>query len=257
MVTGREPSRGALDGRMSFLVKSQHAPGAAGGLRTPVLAAAHASRAAAVPLTAHVPGIAYVTLATWLIAGAAGLFMFRSWLTRGGRDHQRSRSDGLPPAVIFTHLGLGAAGFGAWAAYVVTGLDALAWTGVGLLMPGIGLGICTVTLWTPFPSLAEPGPPFPPPDAGPGGAGPATGMLATPAEDAVAGRVSNEALAKTLSDEALAGRLINDMLAGLPAQQEQPQRKSRRHLLPLIPAGHGLAAFVTFVLAVVTAISAR
>ena len=206
---------------------------------------------------AHVPGLAFVTLATWLIAGAAGLYMFRSWLTRGGLSHQRSRSEGLPPAVIFTHFGLGAAGLAAWAGYVVTGLDWLAWTGVGLLMPGIGLGICTVTLWTPFPALAEPGPPFPPPDAGPGGAGPATGMLATPAEDAIAGRLSNEALAKELSNEVLAGRMINDMLAGLPAQQAQPERKSRRHLLPLIPAGHGLAAFVTFVLAVVTAISAR
>ena len=206
---------------------------------------------------AHVPGLAYVTLATWLIAGAAGLYMFRSWLTRGGLEHQRSRSEGLPPAVIFTHLSLGAAGLGAWAGYLATGLDALAWTSVGLLMPGIGLGIATVTLWTPFPTPAEPGPPFPPPDAGPGGAGPATGMLATPAEDAIAGRYSNDAFAKTLANEALAGELINDMLAGLPAQEAQPQRRSRRHLLPLIPAAHGLAALLTFVLAVVTAISAR
>lgn len=205
----------------------------------------------------HVPGLAFVTLATWLIAGAAGLYMFRTWLSRGGLRHQRSRSEGLPPAVIYTHLGLGAAGFGAWACYVVTGLDALAWTGVVLLMPGIGLGICTVTLWTPFPTLAEPGPPFPPADAGPGGAGPATGMLATPAEDAIAGQLSNDALAKTLSNEVLTGRMINDMVAGLPQQQPRPARKSRRHLAPLIPVAHGLAAVVTFVLAVVTAISAR
>jgi hypothetical protein len=205
----------------------------------------------------HVPGLAFVTLATWLVAGAAGLYMFRSWLSRGGLHHQRSRSEGLPPAVIFTHFGLGAIGFCAWACYLITGLDALAWTGVGLLMPGIGLGICTVTLWTPFPTLAEPGPPFPPADAGPGGAGPATGMLATPDEDAISRQLSGDALAKTLSSEAAAGRLINDMLAGLPRQQPHPARKSRRHLAPLIPAGHGLAAVVTFVLAVVTAISAR
>jgi hypothetical protein len=205
----------------------------------------------------HVPGLAFVTLATWLVAGTAGLYMFRSWLGRGGLRHQRSRSDGLPPAVIFTHFGLGAIGLAAWACYLITGWDALAWTGVGLLMPGIGLGICTVTLWTPFPTLPEQGPPIPPPEAGPGGAGPATGMLATPAEDAIARQLSSDALAKTLSNEALADRMINDMLAGLPQQQAQPARKSRRHLAPLVPAGHGLAAVITFVLAVVTAISAR
>jgi hypothetical protein len=245
-----------MDGRMSILVKPQHAPGAIGRLPMPLLAAGRASRAASLPAATHVPGLAFVTLTVWLIAGAAGLYMFRSWLGHGGLRHQRSRTDGLPPAVIFTHFGLGAIGLAAWIGYLVTGWDALAWTAVGLLMPGIGLGICTVTLWTPFPTPAEPGPPFPPDDAGPGGAGPATGMLATPTEDAIAGQVSNEALAKTLSSEALTGRMINEMLAGLP-QQQVPQRRSRRHLAPLIPAGHGLAAMLTFVLAVVTAISAR
>ena len=41
-----------------------------------------------------------------------------------------------------------------------------------------------------------------------------------------------------------------------PAQQA-PARRSRRHLEPLIPVGHGIAAVATFVLAVTTAISAR
>jgi len=202
------------------------------------------------------PGLAIATLIAWLIAGAAGLSMFGSWLRRGGPRHQRSRPDGLPPAVIITHLGLGALGFLTWLAYLATSLDALAWIAVGLLMPGIGLGICTVTLWSPYPTAPGPGTPLPPGDAGPGGAGPATGMLATPAQDAIAGQLSNDALARALSSEALTGRLINEALAGLPPQ-DQPARTSRRHLAPLIPAAHGLAAIVTFVLAVLTAISAR
>jgi hypothetical protein len=197
--------------------------------------------------------LAIATLVTWLIAGAAGIYMFGTWLSAGGPGQQRARRDGLPPAVILTHLGFGALGFAAWASFVVTGRDWLAWTGVGLLMPGIGLGICTVTLWTPYPTLQ---PPRPAGDTGPGGAGPATGMLATPAEDAIAGQFSNEVLAKTLASEALTGRLINEALSSLPPQP-RPERKSRGHLAPLIPAGHGLAAMVTFVLAVVTAISAR
>ena len=197
--------------------------------------------------------LGYATLIAWLIAGAAGLYMFRTWMSRGGLSHQRSHRDGLPPVVIFTHLGLGAVGLCAWVGYLVTGLGALAWTAVGLLMPGIGLGICTVTLWTPYPTLP---PPRPAGDIGPGGAGPATGMLATPAEDAIAGQFSNDALAKTLASEVLTGRLINEALSSLP-QQPPREHKSRGHLAPLIPAGHGLAALVTFLLAVVTAISPR
>ena len=197
--------------------------------------------------------MAVAALISWLLAGSAGIYMFGTWVSHGGPGHQRARRDGLPPAVIFTHLGFGALGFAAWVSYLVTGWDWLAWTGVGLLMPGIGLGICTVTLWTPYPTLP---PPRPAGDTGPGGAGPATGMLATPAEDAIAGQFSNDALAKTLASEVLTRRLINEALSSLP-QQPPPERKSRRHLAPLIPAGHGLAAFITFVLAVVTAISAR
>jgi len=51
-------------------------------------------------------------------------------------------------------------------------------------------------------------------------------------------------------------RLDSASLMSLP--QEPPRgHKSRGHLAPLIPAGHGLAALVTFLLAVVTAISPR
>jgi hypothetical protein len=199
--------------------------------------------------------LAIATLVTWLIAGAAGIFMFGTWLSHGGPGHQRARSDGLPPAVIFTHLGFGALGFVAWLSYVVTGLDWLAWTGVGLLMPGIGLGICTVTLWAPYPALPAHGAPATS-DAGPGGAGPVGGILAAPPENALGDRLTDEGLAKALSSEAQASRLINEALAGLPERQA-PARKSRRHLEPLIPAGHGIAAVATFVLAVTTAISAR
>jgi len=122
-------------------------------------------------------------------------------------------------------------------------------------MPGIGLGICTVTLWAPYPTPPGRGAPVTD-DAGPGGAGPVSGMLAAPAENAIGDRVTDEALATALSSEALAGQLINDMLAGLPGQQP-PARRSLRHLAPLIPAGHGLAAVATFVLTVLSAVNAR
>ena len=194
--------------------------------------------------------LAIATLITWLIAGAAGIYMFGTWLSHGGPGHQRARSDGLPPAVIFTHLGFGAAGLLAWVSYLATGWDWLAWTGVGLLMPGIGLGICTVTLWGPYPAPPKPG------TRAAGGTGPVGGMLAAPPENAIGGRLTDEAFARALASEAHTSRLVNEILAGLPAEQA-PARKSRRHLEPLIPAGHGIAAVATFVLAVLSAISAR
>jgi hypothetical protein len=181
--------------------------------------------------------------------------MFGTWLSSGGPGHQRSRRDGLPPAVIFTHLGLGALGLVAWVSYLVTGWDWLAWTGVGLLMPGIGLGICTVTLWAPYPAPPGHGVPVTD-DAGPGGAGPVGGMLAAPAENAIGDRLTDEGLARALSSEARTSRLINEALASFAGQQA-PARRSRRHLAPLIPAGHGIAAVATFVLAVLSAVSAR
>ena len=199
--------------------------------------------------------MAVAALVSWLLAGSAGIYMFGTWLSHGGPGHQRARSDGLPPAVILTHLGFGAIGFAAWVSYLVTGWDWLAWTGVGLLMPGIGLGICTVTLWAPYPTPPGRGAPVAD-DAGPGGAGPVGGMLAAPAEDAIGDRVTDEALATALSNEVLTRRLVNDMLAGLPGEQP-PARKSRRHLAPLIPAGHGVAAVATFVLTVLSAINSR
>jgi hypothetical protein len=199
--------------------------------------------------------MALATLVCWLLAGAAGIYMFSTWLSSGGPGHQRSRRDGLPPAVIFTHLSAGALGLVAWVSYLLSGQDWLAWTAVGLLMPGIGLGICTVTLWAPYPTPPGHGTPVTD-DAGPGGAGPVGGMLAAPPENAIGYRLTDEGLAKALASEAHASRLINEALASFPAQQA-PGRKSRRHLAPLIPAGHGIAAVATFVLAVVTAISAR
>ena len=199
--------------------------------------------------------MALATLVCWLLAGAAGIYMFTTWLASGGPGHQRSRRDGLPPAVILTHLSAGALGLVAWVSYLLSGQAWLAWTGVGLLMPGIGLGICTVTLWAPYPTPPGRGTPVID-DAGPGGAGPVSGMLAAPPENAIGYRLTDEGLARALASEAHAARLINEALASLPAQQA-PARKSRRHLAPLIPAGHGIAAVATFVLAVVSAISAR
>src|SRR6266700_3886392 len=41
-----------------------------------------------------------------------------------------------------------------WLGFIQTGWDLLAWLGVTVIAGTIALGICTVTLWTPYPVIA-------------------------------------------------------------------------------------------------------
>jgi hypothetical protein len=178
-------------------------------------------------------------LISWLLDVASGGYMLGRWISRGGLDERRSRRDRLGPAVIFTHFGLAASGLAVWVSYLATGWAALAWSSVVLLMPAIGLGLSAVTLWTPYPA--------------PGSPGPASGRLTAPAEDMLAGRLTDAVLTRALTDEVLAGKLIDDVLAGVAAGTSTA-RRPKGHMAPLLPAGHGVAAVTTFLLVVLTAV---
>jgi hypothetical protein len=196
-------------------------------------------------------GLGVAALIAWLLTASAGGFMLRTVIAGDGLRRQRARPGGLSPAVLIGHFSLALAGLAGWACYLVSGWTALAWVAVVVLMPAIGLGISTVTLWTPYPDP----PPSPRGPTGHGGGRPATGMLASHAEDALARRVTDEVLASALADEALAGRLIEEVMAGVRAD---PVRTGRAggHLAALVPFAHGVGALVTFLLAVTTAVSA-
>src|SRR5215469_8974932 len=92
------------------------------------------------------------TFISWLLTASLGAFMLRTWLVRGGLQQERARVGGLPPQLIAGHAGLALVGLAVWVAYLASGLRALAWTAVGLLTVIAGLGLCTVTLWTPYPA---------------------------------------------------------------------------------------------------------
>jgi hypothetical protein len=187
------------------------------------------------------------TLVTWLLTASLGAYMLRTWIARDGPRLTRAAGDRLPPVVVYGHASLALTGLAVWISYVASGLAALAWCGACLLTPVIGLGAAMVTVWTPYPV----------PRAGSPGGTDVGGVLAPPAEDAVAGRLSDEVFARALTDEALARRLTDEALADISADPPRPARKQREYLAPLVPAGHGAAALTTFFLAVVTAVSAR
>ena len=179
----------------------------------------------------------FATLISWLVTASLGGYMLRTWLARGGLRRERARAGGLPPPLIFGHAGLAISGLLIWAAFVASGARALAWTAVGVLMVTVGLGLCTVTLWTPYPAR-RPGERR---DAAP------SGEAAVVVSDAAADPAGESGpQAYQVTDEMIA-RLLDDPFPG-------PRRRPiRPNPAVLVPIAHGFAAIATFVLAVTAA----
>src|SRR5487761_373878 len=153
------------------------------------------------------------TLISWLVTASLGAFMLRTWLARGGLRSERAKAGGLPPPLIFGH-----------AAAALTGL--LAWAAVALLMVAVGLGLCTVTLWTPYPARK------------PGERREPAARDARKPSDYQEFEVTDEMIARLLTEPAPASR--NHEIRPNPAV--------------LVPIAHGFAAIATFTLAVLSAI---
>ena len=169
--------------------------------------------------------MAIAAMIAWVLTASIGAYMLRTWVTRGGLRRQRATGVGVPPAVVFGHASAALTGLLIWLGFIDTGLDLLAWLGVTLVAGAIALGICTVTLWTPYPVAA-------PPAAAPA-------VAPEPAPPAEPGTVTDE------------------MIAGLLADPFPASRRPRLRLVPLIPVAHGFGALTTFMLAVLAAIGAR
>jgi hypothetical protein len=156
--------------------------------------------------------------------------MLRTWVTRGGLRRQRATGVGVPPVVVFGHASAALTGLLIWLGFVDTGLDLLAWLGVAVVTGAIALGVCTVTLWTPYPVAA------------PAAADAAAAPAATP---------------PAAAPPPAPGTVTDEMIASLLADPFPAARRPRLKLAGLIPVAHGFAALITFMLAVLAAISAR
>ncbi len=178
----------------------------------------------------------FATLISWLVTASLGGYMLHTWLARGGLRRERARAGGLPPPLIFGHAGLAISGLLIWAAFVASGARALAWTAVGVLMVTVGLGLSTVTLWTPYPARR-----------------PGERRDATPWDEAAAG--ISDAAEGAAGEPGPQAYQVDEMIARL---LEDPFRGPRRHAIRpnpavLVPIAHGFAAIATFVLAVTAA----
>lgn len=191
-------------------------------------------------------GSTMAALVSWLAAELLGLYMLRSWLASRQAGPPSQPPAGLSPALIVGHAGLAFTGLLSWVVFVLTGSAVPAWIAVGLLVPAIGLGISTVTVWTPYPARR-------PPRAGPRASAPAP---ATAAGAVPATLVSNEMLNRALASEALTSKLVDDLVARMLTEPQPAPRGGRWQLAPLIPVLHGVAALVTVLLAMLAAIAA-
>ena len=191
-------------------------------------------------------GLGVAALVSWLLAESLGAYMFRSWLTIAGlRRGTGDAKDTMSPALVLGHAGLALAGLVSWVSFLASGLAVLAWLAVGLLAPAIGLGISTVTVWTPYP-VSQPQQDPSSSAERPSGESPPTIL------------VTNEILDRTLADEALASELVDELVERMLAEPPtaKPIISRRWQLAPLIPILHGILALATFLLAVLAAIAA-
>jgi hypothetical protein len=191
--------------------------------------------------------VGIAALISWLLTASIGVYMLRTWIARGGLARQRATGVGVPPQMVFGHASVALTGLAVWVIYLSSGWHPLAWLGVVLVGTAITLGICTVTLWTPYPIRAEP-------EAGEDAQFAAVTQVKTPARPDV---TVGTAAAAAEAEQPGAFTVTDEMIARLLAEPHGPNRRRTLHLLPLIPAVHGFAAMATFLLAATAAIGVR
>ncbi len=190
--------------------------------------------------------IAIAALLSWAATAGLGSWMLTRWLRHGGLARLRADRDRLGPLVITGHFSLALTGLAAWAVFVAGRWPAAAWTAVSLLALAVGLGLSTVTLWTPYPARGAAGIRGPEPAAG-AAAGPDQGTGGTgqpgppgvigggPAGDVpLAGPVTDAMLTRALTDETLLGLLVADVVA---RSAEHPEGQPGAPAQPAGPAG--------------------
>ena len=100
------------------------------------------------------PGLPFYALASWLLTELIGAIMVRSWFASGGVAGcaaAAGRAGCHVPAGTGRTRRAEPGRALCWICFVLSGATALAWLGLAFMAPAIGLGISTVTIWTPYP----------------------------------------------------------------------------------------------------------
>lgn len=86
-------------------------------------------------------------LVTWLVTAVGGFLLLGVWLARGALRSPEGESTHFPPAAVFGHMLLAAAGLVVWIAYVASDSAGLAWTALVILVPVALLGFSLLLRW--------------------------------------------------------------------------------------------------------------
>jgi hypothetical protein len=198
--------------------------------------------------------LAVSALGSWLLAEALGLLMLSNWVSSGAARLRKTRPDGMSLPVLASHAGLNLTGLLCWVAFLLSKAPIAAWLALAFMVPAIGLGVSTVSVWTPYPvRRAQPeAPPLPgasperPASIGPGGQ-----------VDWRHAAIPDEVLARAMEDEAFASKLAEDLLIrNLAYEARTTDHVLRLDVRAAIPLAHGVLAIATFLLATLAAISA-
>jgi hypothetical protein len=193
-------------------------------------------------------------LVCWLLAESLGALMLTRWVSSGAARLRKTRPDGMSLPVLASHAGLNLTGMLCWVAFLLSKAPIAAWLALAFMIPAIGLGISTVSIWTPYPVRraqleAPPSPgagPERPAPMGPGGQ-----------VDWRHAAIPDEVLARAMEDEAFASKLAEDLLIrNLAYEARTTERTVRLDVRAAIPLAHGVLAIATFLLATLAAISA-
>src|SRR4051794_2479032 len=89
----------------------------------------------------------WAALIAWVLTAGGGFVMFGIWLRNGGPGQRTSPGQRIRPPMIYSHLGLAAAGLVVWIIYVASETDALAWVSLVALVPVALLGFAMLAIW--------------------------------------------------------------------------------------------------------------
>lgn len=88
-----------------------------------------------------------LALLTWVVTALGGLFLLAIWLIEYDPDFQRAAATRLPVPVISGHAMLAIGGLATWVTYLVTGDDQFAWVTLAILAVVVSLGMSMATRW--------------------------------------------------------------------------------------------------------------
>ncbi|WP_375481283.1 hypothetical protein [uncultured Mycobacterium sp.] len=86
-------------------------------------------------------------LVVWILTAGGGSYLLAQWVSGGG--HRRASATRFPPALIFGHFLLAAAGLVLWIIYLMMHKHPVGWAALILLALAAVAGLTMFALWVP------------------------------------------------------------------------------------------------------------